>query len=189
MQVLGPADQPFITEDSILSFALYLAQSPFYDDNQPCVNYYTINMLKQLGYKGMVPTAAALKAVEDKRCGKTNYIFRSPEGPLLQAYEDQKKVLQGAEGTVCDLVKNLMDTYAAGARTYGETMMRLVCTIVHMRQEFVTMWQKYEPLIQIDNQTKSSTEKLVDGSTMVSHSGFKFIGARASKETQKRLGL
>ena len=33
-----------MSEDSILSYALYLANQPFYDDSMPCVNYYTVEL-------------------------------------------------------------------------------------------------------------------------------------------------
>ena len=189
MRVYGPSDQPFLTEDSILAFALYLAGVQFCDDGLPCVNHYTVQMLREFGYRGLLPAEAALKAVEDKHRGVINYMFRAPDTELLAAYEDQKVFLEKSEGTLKQAVKDLMTVYVQGARTFEETIVRLVCTLVHMRVEFVNMWRKAEPLIRIDDGAVESEEVLADGSRVVTHGGFKFVGARARQKTREHLGL
>ena len=130
-----------------------------------------------------------MQAVKDKHRGKLSYMFRMPEGGLLEAFEDQKQVLLNADGTATDTVKNLMTDFSAGVRSYGETMMRLVCTIVYMRLEFLKMWQQYDPLIRIEETDQHSSEDMADGSKLITTNGFKFIGARANEKTKKRLGL
>jgi hypothetical protein len=188
MQVLGPGDQPFLTQDNILAYALYLAFTAFCDDEMPCVNFYRPDDLRQFGYRGLRPQEAALKAVEDGRKGSVQYMFVSPRGDLIQAFEDQKKIISDGEGFARDVIKNLVEDYRIGARSYEEMIVRLVCTFVYMRAEFITMWRKLEPLLRFDDNTESMT-KNADGSHVVSYGGFKFIGARANNETRQHLGL
>jgi hypothetical protein len=185
---LGPGDQPFLTQDSILAFALYLAFTMFGDDDMPCVNYYTLDDLRNLGYKGILPQAAALKAVEDGSKGVVEYMFKQPLDGLHAAFEDQKKVIEEGEGLARDQIKSLIDDYKNGAREYEEMIVRVACTLVFMRAEFLTMWQKMEPLLRHDD-LDSTTQNMPDGSRVVTFGGFRFVGARASKETLERVGI
>jgi hypothetical protein len=187
MEVFGPGDQPLLTKDSILAFALHLAFAQFGDDGMPCVNYYMLDELRQL-YAGLLPQAAALKAVEDGNKGTVEYMFKQPPSDLIAAFEDQKTVIQKAEGEYRDVIKNLIEDYKNDARTYEEMIVRLACTIVFMRAEFISMWKNIEPWIRYDDLT-SNTENLPDGSRVVTFGGFKFVGARASKKTLERLEL
>ena len=188
MEIFGPGDQPLLLRDSILAFALHLAFVPFGDDEMPCVNHYTPDQLRELGYTGMLPQAAALQAVKDGNKGTVEYMFKQPDSDLVTAFEDQKKVIQASEGEFRDVVKNLIEDYKNGARSYEEMIIRLACTMVFMRAEFISMWKAIEPWIQYVD-TTTNTEDLPDGSRVVSVGGFKFVGANAGKKTLERLGL
>ena len=50
---LRPGNEPIITGDGVLAFSLYMAGTPFAADNLWCVNYYTADILRKLGYKGI----------------------------------------------------------------------------------------------------------------------------------------
>ncbi len=189
MKVFGPGDQPFLTEDSVLAFAMYMAFAKFCDDDQPCVNYYTTDMLRKMGYRGMLPAEAALQATEEGRKGVVTYVMKPIEPRLLQAFEDQKRTIENSEGLACDVIKNLMTDWHVGAREYDETIVRIICTVIYMRAEFLKMWQKLEPLIKIDSDGKAHRQDLPDGSYVITHEGFKFIGAKASQKTKEHLGL
>jgi hypothetical protein len=189
MKVFGPADQPFMTEDSILAFALYAAFTQFYDDEQPCVNFYTNDQLRALGYNGVMPSDAALMATDAGRKGTVNYIFRQPNPQMIAAFNDQKKVIADSEGLAKDVIKNLMTDFAAGARGLEETIVRLVVTIRYMGVEFTRLYQQLEPLIQIDTDTETTEDIQPDGSRVVTSNGFKFIGARASQKTREHMEL
>jgi hypothetical protein len=187
MEVFGPGDQPLLTRDTILAFALHLAFTPFGDDDLPCVNYYMLDQLRQL-YAGMLPQAAALKAVEDGNKGTVEYMFKHPTSDLIAAFEDQKNVIEKAEGEFRDVIKSLIEDYKNEARSYEEMIVRLACTMVFMRAEFISMWKNIEPWIRYDDLT-SNTENMPDGSRVVTVGGFSFVGAMASKKTLERLGL
>lgn len=188
-RVLGPADQPFnISDDSILAFALYMALVPFYDDDWPCVNYYTPEMLRDLGYKGLKPQEAAIMATNDGNKGIVTYMFRQPESELVNAFADEKKLIESSDDKACDRVKALMEAYKAGARSYGETIVRVMAVSIYMRAEFVTMWQKFQSLIQLETPVRKSERKLSDGSRVVESTGFKFIGMNAGSKVKERLG-
>jgi hypothetical protein len=189
MKVFGPADQPFMTEDGIMAFALYVAATQFYDDKQPLVNYYTNDKLRGLGFNGLKPSEAALEATRTGQKGTVNYLFRQPSVEVLSAYHDQKQVIEKSEGLAKDVIKNLMNDFATGARGLEDTLVRLVCTIRYMGAEFSRMWQQYEPLIQIDEEIESTEEIQPDGTRLVTCNGFKFIGAKASQKTKEHMGL
>src|SRR4051812_27548869 len=187
--VFGPGDAPFLTDDSVLAFALYMAFADFFDNNQPCVNWYSMEKLRSLGFKGsgVLPADAAIEATKQGMKGQVDYIFKSLAQPqMVEWFKDQLVFLQKGEGFARDTVKSLMIDWSVGARTFEETMVRLICTIIYMRVEFITMWEKLEPLIQVDDGSaqKPTKENLPDGSILFTHPGFKFIGALASKETK-----
>src|SRR5438046_2873940 len=104
MKVYGPGEQPYLTEDSIEAFALYLASVAFCDDKQPCVNYYTIDQLKKLGYAGedLLPQEAAIQATSDGQKGTVAYLFQPPEAYLLKAFLEQKDMLEKSDGLAKD---------------------------------------------------------------------------------------
>lgn len=183
----GPGDQPYLTSDSILAFALYLAFTPFSDETMPCVNYYKPEDLRALGYKGMKPLEAAAQAVKDGRKGTVEYMFRMPEQDLMRVFEDQKEYLDKAEGLARDAIKNLIEDYKNDGRSYEETIVRLVCTLVYTRADFITMWQKLIPLLRLDDINR--VERKEGDATVVNYGGFRFVSANASDETKKRLGL
>lgn len=185
---LGPGDQPYLTTDSILAFALYLAFTSFSDDNMPCVNYYRPEDLRALGYKGLKPLEAVTRAVEDGKRGTVEYMFRPPEQDLVGIFEDQREFIDKGEGLARDAIKNLIEDYKNNARGYEETIMRLVCTLIYTRAEFVSMWKKMVPLLRFDESMRSE-QTLSDGSRVVNYGGFRFVSANASEETKKRLGL
>jgi hypothetical protein len=178
-----------LTEDSVLAYALYLAFSPFSADEMPCVNYYTLDKLRELGYKGMLPQEAAVKAVREGKKGTVNYMFRLPEGELLTAYHDQKKVIEDGSGEARDVIKNLLEDYRLGARSYNETILRVACTILYMRAEFLKIWRTLEPLLRIDDLAVQKEEKRPDGSRVITFGGLKFVSANASEKTRERLGV
>lgn len=186
LTIFGPADQPFKTDNSILAFALYMAQASFFDDSQPCVNWYTIGQLRA-HYKGVKPQAAAIQAVKDGRKGTVDYMFRQPDDRLLRAFQDEITLIEKSDQLACDRVKEIMEAYASKGRDYGETLMRLMAVVVYMRAEFLSMWQQLEPLIQLDVPASKKETKLPDGTRIVESSGFKFIGAYAGEETRKRM--
>lgn len=190
MKVFGPADQPYLTTDSILAFALYLSSVQFCDESWPCVNSYTEEQLKDLySGSGLLPQQAAIQAVKDGHKGTVNYMFHSPEPQLIKAFIDQKQMLEKAEGVASDVIKNLMTDFETGARTLQETLVRLVCTIVYMRGEFLKIWSQLEPLIQINEPIEQSEEILPDGSKVIIRNGFKYIGAYATEKTKQKMGL
>lgn len=189
MKVYGPEDQPYKTDNSILAFALYLASVSFCDDKWPCVNHYTIEQLKGFGYDGLLPQEAAIQAVKDHQKGTTEYLFKAPDAELIKAYIDQKTMLEQGEGLARDVVKNLLSDLVNGARTQEETVVRLICTIVYMRAEFLEMWTQLEPLIQLDVPLEQTEQVMPDGSKVVTVNGFQFIGAYASEETKQHMGL
>lgn len=189
VRVLGPADQPFNIEDSILAFALHMAFVAFYDEAMPCVNHYTLEQLRELGYNGLKPQEAAIRAVNEGNKGTITYMFRQPEGEILEAFYDEKKLIESSDGLARDRVKVLMEAYKAGARTYGETIVRLMAVVVYMRVEFLTIWRRLEALIQLDAPRKKSERRMVDGSRILETTGFKYIGMNAGQSTKDKLGV
>jgi hypothetical protein len=189
VRVLGPADQPFNIEDSILAFALHMALTPFYDDNWPCVNHYSMEQLRELGYEGLKPQEAAIRAVREGNKGTVTYMFRQPDAELVEAFNDEKRLIESGEGLARDRVKVLMETYKVNARSYAETMVRLMAIVVYMRVEFLTMWKGLEALIQLDTPKKKSERRLHDGSRVLETTGFRFIGAHAGQATKDKLGV
>lgn len=190
-KVYGPGDVPILTEDTVLAFALYLAFVPFTDETLPCINTYTIDQLRKLGYRGMLPLEAARKAAESGQKGTVQYMFRQPDDNRLVAiYHDQVEVLRKSEGLARDAVKNLLTDFTAGARDYEETIIRLVVTLIYMRGAFLTLWQQTESMLKIVAEGKPERTEMPDGRGFtLTHGGFKMIGVHASEETQRRMGL
>lgn len=187
--VYGPADQPLMTEDSVLAFALYLAFTPFCDDEMPCVNHYTIDQLRKMGFKGVKPTDAALHATATGRKGTISYLFKQPKEALVAAYNDQLGVIEKSGGETRQIIKNLLADLGAGARSYEETIVRMVATMLYMRTEFLKMWQLHSPLLRVDESGRAQRRELGNGAYEMTHPGFKFVGAKAGEETLKHLQL
>jgi hypothetical protein len=189
VRVFGPADQPFLTQDSILAFALYLAFTAFYDDGLPCVNYYTLDHLRQLGFKGLKPQEAAQRAISAGIRGVVEYMFRQPESELLKAFHEEKKLIENSVGEANVRIRDLLNIYKNGGRDYNETIIRLAAVIIYMRAEFLTIWKQTESLVKLDTPLKKTERRMPDGSKVVTTSGFRYIGVNAGEETKKKVGL
>ncbi len=187
VRVLGPGEQPFLTQDSVLAWALYLAGEPFYDDLQPCVNYYTTDALRNMGLSGLKPLDAAKKASESGKKGTVEYIFQQPPPDLLKSYEDERRIIESSDELASQRIEQLLNNYRLGARSHNETVVRLAAVMSVMRAKFLTMWRDLESLVKIDSPVSKVERILPDGSRVVESSGFRFIGCHAGEETKRRV--
>jgi hypothetical protein len=186
-RVWGPGDQPYSVKDSILAYVLYQAWQNFADDGWPCFNEYTPNELAMMGYRGMKPQEAAIQAAKDGNRGTVTYVFKNVDGRVLKIFEDELKVIEEAEGTARERVRQIIDTYAVKAMDYTEMIVRLTVTMIYMRAEFVSMWQKFQPLINLGTSGQRSERTMPNGDKIVEMGGFRYIGAYASRETIERV--
>lgn len=202
MQALGPKDQPFETSDGLLAFSLYLAGVPFSDPTTPCFNEYDVPLLDSLGFggKGLLPDQAAIAAVKANRPGRRKYLFQQSEElpALLIAFQDQENKLDSeteieARDEILNLIKRIdVDTGAGNllaAEERQQNVVRLGCTILKTRTQFMDMWKMLPPWIAFDSNQPSREVKHRDGSRTVKYKGFIKVSANASEKTKKRLGL
>jgi len=186
-KVWGPGDQPFVTTDNIIAYALYLAFQNFADDAWPCFNEYTFEQLVSLGYRGMKPQEAAIQAAKDGNKGKVTYVFRNIDSRIMKAFADEMQVMKNAEGQARDRIRQVIDMYSTKVIDYQEMIARVVATFCYMRGEFLTMWQRFEPLIRLDTPQRRSERTLPNGEVLVETNGFRYVGAHASEATVRRI--
>ena len=184
----GLGQAPFHTTDAILAFSLYLAGVPFYEERKPCINIYDENILKRLGLTGMSIEDGVKRALATKKKGHVEYGFkRTPSlNGLLRAYKQQEEYLRDAEGTAVAVVNRLASDLKDGVNP--ETVVRLACTILKMRVQFVNIWQQIDPLIRVFNEGEVETVS-ENGVTKRRYPGFRMINLHASKETREKLNL
>ena len=186
---LRPGNEPVITGDGVFAFALYMAGTPFADDNLWCVNYYTADILRKLGYSGVTMREGATRAVKDGKPGVIRFMLCKPTSEVARGYTEQQKEVEDGEGEAKDTLRNLFTDYKSGIRTFEETAVRVACLILKMRIKFMNGWKDVMPLLRIDDNREPHRTRGLDGSEMVEFGGFKFISVNASEETRARMGL
>lgn len=185
----GPEDQPLLTGDGVLAFSLYMAGTPFVDENLWCINYYTADILRKLGYAGMSMREGAARAQKEGKPGVIRFMLRSPASQVATAYMDQQKEIDDGEGTAVTVLRRLLDDFKSGARSYEESVVRIVCLVLKMRIKFMNSWKDVIPLLRVDDSRQPKTSIGMDGNKVVEYGGFKFISINASEETRERMGL
>jgi hypothetical protein len=179
-----------VTGDGVLAFAMHLSGVPFADESLWCVNYYTADILRKLGYSGLSMREGAIRAVKDGKPGVLRFMLARPENEVIEAYAEQEREIT-AEGTDVEaqvVLRQLLEDYRAGARPYGETVAKIACLILKMRIQFMNAWKDTVPLLRIDGQAQPEHIGM-DGSKTVEMGGFKLISVNASDEIRKRMGL
>lgn len=186
---LRPGNEPVVTGDGVFAFALYMAGTPFADDNLWCVNYYTADILRKLGYSGIPMRDAATRAVKDGRPGVIRFMLCRPTPEVTRGYNEQQKEIDNGEGEARNTLRNLFTDYKSGVRSFEETAVRVVCLILKMRIKFMNGWKDITPLLRIDDSREPHRTRGLDGAETVEFGGFKFISANASEETRARMGV
>lgn len=179
---------PELLGDGILAFSLYLAGAEM-EETMWCVHYYTFDILRAHGYRGIPPKEAANLAVKAGKRGVVRFLFKPLDGRLVQWFHAEEVHLERAQGSARDVVKDLLIDYKNGVRGYEETVMRLACVILKMRNKFMNGWKEQVPMIRIDNDGEARRVGGSDGSEIFEYGGTKFMSVDASKETQEHLGL
>lgn len=185
----GPEDQPLLTGDGVLAFSMYMAGTPFMDETMWCINYYTADILRKLGYSGLSMREGAARAQKEGKPGVIRFMLKNPTSTVGNAYMDQQKQIDDGEGTAVDALRALMEDYKSGVRPYDETVARVVCLILKMRIRFMNGWKDVVPLLKIDDGRAPKTTTEMDGTKQVEYGGFKFISINASDATRERMGL
>ncbi len=186
---LRPGNEPVVTGDGVLAFSLYMAGTPFAEDALWCVNYYTPEILRKLGYSGVAMREAAIQAVKDGRPGVIRFMLCKPTPEVATGYREQQKEIDEGEGEAKDTLRNLFTDYKSGVRTFEETAVRVCCLILKMRIKFMNGWKDVVPLLRIDDRREPHRTRGLDGAESVELGGFKFISVNASEETRARMGL
>lgn len=186
---LRPGNEPVVTGDGVFAFALYMAGTPFTDRNYWCINYYTPDILRKLGYTGLPMRDAAKQAVKDGKPGVIRFMLCKPTHQVSRGYIEQQKEIDSGDGEAKDTLQNLLNDFKAGVWTYEEVAVRLVCLILKMRIKFMNGWKDVVPMLRIDDNRQPHTTRGVDGSETVELGGFKFISVNANDETRARMGL
>lgn len=190
-QVLGPADQPFETDDGMLAFALYLAGAPFANDNLWCKNVYTVETLKKLGFsgQGLNPSQAALAAVKANKRGDVRFLFASLNDRLVKIFKDQEQLIEKEHRQGRELFRELIDRLSQGKMDREEFAVRLACVLLKTRSEFMNGWKQQDPRIRVMLPGKAQKQDLGARGIVVTRPGFVEVGASASEETKRRLGV
>ena len=182
----GPEDQPFETRDGILALTLYLCGYQFY-----CVNCYTADLLRNLGYKGMTMPEAAMQAVKDGKKGKLRYIFEKyPRTEHQNFYTEQEKQFEDDERRDArEVFFELLERFKAGEMPRDELVMRMGCFLFKTRIEFMNKWKGEVPMLHIANPGRTTHVSDGRGGGTYTSPGFVEVLANASQETFKKLGL
>lgn len=189
----GSSQLPFSTSDAILAFSLCMAGVPFADERRPCLNIYDEEILNKLGFGGRSLTLkeAAELALKRKKKGHVEYAFaRTPDlRRLLKVYSEQQKELATGTGTAAEVTKRILLSFVDNKVGLDEVLIRLACINAKMKTQFMSLWQKVDPIIRVWNKGKNQIINNPDGSTTVRHPGFKLVHLHASEETRKKLKL
>lgn len=145
---------PVYTDDSNLALCLNFCGHPV----QAVWNEYTPEKLKSLGFATVKQAVAAGKA------GNVRYFFHPSEelAKLVSAYYDQRKRVQTGEVTE--------------SAAEAEDVMRILCTALVMRKEFVALWRKVIPKYSEGGERRDIVEEEeVVTAEMVKQAGGRFI--------------
>jgi hypothetical protein len=184
----GVASEPLVTGDGIAAFSLRMAGTPFADDGFWCVNYYTPEILRKLGYGGVSMREGAKRALRDGKPGVIRFMLCQPSSEIAAAYGQQIRELDERDDPAMDALRNLLDDYKSGVRSYAETAVRVCCLILKMRIQWMNAWKNVVPLLRIDDNKLPMTSG-ANGNTVVEYGGVKFVSVDASEETLRHMGL
>lgn len=189
IQPLGPGNEPLFTGDGVLAFSMYMAGTPFVDEGIWCVNYYTSEILRKLGYGGLSMREGAKQAVKDGRPGVVRFLLARPDNNISEAYREQEREIEQGEGLAHGVLRRLLDDYKSGALSYGMAAARIVCLLLKMRIQFMNGWKEVVPLLRIDSVKEPQQRQGLDGNLTVELGGFKLISVNASEKIRERMGL
>jgi hypothetical protein len=193
MKTDSPADRPFITQNALLAFALYLAGIPFVDDAKPVLNIYDQEILKKLGFSGMTIEEAADAALRAGKKGHVSYSFLFSEAlpRLLKIFGEEEKSFNEETGTVTATVTDLIASIENGEVDRQEAIVRLASLILKSRGQFMNLWKARPDLamIRIPNAGKAEIREGPKGSKIVSNPGYRMVSLNASDKTKGKLRL
>jgi hypothetical protein len=199
-QQLGPADQPFETDDGILALALYFAQVPFVSDGLWMRNSYKAEFLREKFHgRNLTLIEAAKEAVKCGIKGFVRFSFQRPENlkNLASAFTDQEKHFEEAEGQARNVFLDLCEQFKNDKLSFDEFAARSTCLILKTRIQFMNAWKEKPPHIRIENIGRTERSKFpftddegrVGTGTRVMHPGFKEFSVDAPKEVLEHMGL
>jgi hypothetical protein len=187
--VITAGQEPLMTKDGVLAFSLYMAGTPFVDDNLWCINYYTAEILRKMGYGGVPMREAAIQAVKAGRPGVIRFLLASPDQQTFTAYREQEQEIQKSEGLAPDVLRSILDRYKTGSLTFGQAAARLCCLLLKMRIQWMNGWKDMIPLLRVDENKAPKETASSDGWRTVEIGGFKLISVNASEKTKQHMGL
>lgn len=195
---IKPGESPFNTQNALLAYCLHIAGVPWENDKHPCRVLYSPEIVRKFtngsgepAYKGREFNLATVAQVhKDGWRGHVEFMFAySPRTRhLLKAYKKQSEYLDTATGYLHELTLSLATQFAELEPDVA--LVRLSCTILRSRPDFMELWTHQIPCLMINNEGRvSETEGTgsIKGQVrqyrQVNHPGFKIVSVNASKQT------
>lgn len=197
-------ERPLNTQNALLAYCLHLAGIPWEDERHPCRVLYTPEMIRNFKdasgesiYKGKDFTRETVALVHKEGWrGHVEFMFAyTPRlGLLTKEFKKQSEYLDSATGYLHELVSGLAVQFKELEPDIA--IMRMSCTILKSRPDFVELWQHQVPCLMIPNEGKvkeSEGVAMIKGEmrqyTQKEHPGWKIVSVNASDETLKDMGL
>ena len=204
MKRMKPGEAPFSTQNALLAYCLHLAGVPWENDKHPCRVIYSPEIVKKFTngsgepvYKGKEWSLALVNEVHKAGWrGHVEFMFAySPRTKyLLRAYKKQCEQLDSSDGYLHEVVHDLASLLKEPEPDI--TLLRLCCTILRSRPDFMELWMHQVPCLMIANEgdvNQYETTMSIKGEQRqvraIDHPGFKIVSVNASKETLEHLGL
>jgi hypothetical protein len=202
---ISSAHQPFHTTNAILAFCLWRAGVPFWTPEQPCWVIYNLEMIRKFVNGAGKPIfegwdlKKAIEAAHKRGLrGRVIYIFRPTIRlqELLKSFRDQEQGLARDDISVEAIIKEIVAQWFDGKIENDEALLRLACVDLKTRVEFMDLWMKMIPMMEVPNEGEVTRNRewietkhgprLAD---VYDHPGLRAVSINASEETLKHLGL